>query len=79
MTMTTLHWMSNGISWYTPLDHESCRFIVTRQASSPRAPRFTLEQVEFLTRRIRKRTVVRQLRNIKSLDEAKRIAAEDWS
>jgi hypothetical protein len=79
MTKTTapLQWMTNGLSWQTPLDAEGCRFLIHRERSSFLAPRFMLERVQFFPRS--KSTVLRQLRGIKSVQEAMRIAQEDWS
>jgi hypothetical protein len=81
MTKTTapLQWInSNGILWRTPLDAEGCRFLIHREVGSSLTPRFMLERVHH-TPRSRKTTVLRQLRGIQGIQEAMRIAQEDWS
>lgn len=76
MTAAPLQWLYDDHGWFTPRDDDHCRFVITRQ-SGP-ATRYTLEVRQYRGWD-RIYTVQRQLRNIKSLDEAKRIAAEDWS
>ena len=74
---TDLKWVRKHLTWFTPLEDDQ-RFVISFEAS-PAVPLFKLEQVAYRPHNRFRRTVVRQLRSIESLDEAKRIAAEDWS
>jgi len=78
MTTAPLHWMSDDVSWWTPLDEDNCRFVIHREHLFS-ITRYWLERVQYNRANRFKREVIRQLHGIKDLDEAKRIAAEDWS